>query len=217
MNNQDFIIRREQPADYRAVEELTREAFWNIYKPGADEHYLVKVMRTHPDYIPELAFVVTHGEKIAANVQYMRSWLEDEAGNRREILSFGPLCVHPDYQRRGLGKMLLAHSFAAAEQMGYETVVIFGNPENYICSGFRSCKHYNICMEDGSFPTPLLVRELKEGALTGERLIYRESDVCALLTPEKVAEFDREFPPKEKKVLPVQELFWIYSHSSVVR
>lgn len=223
MNNQnhqefgeEFTIRPEQPADYRAVEELTREAFWNEYKPGCDEHYFTHVMRSHKDFIPELAFVITHGDRIVANIMYLRSWLEDETGARKETLSFGPICVHPDYQRRGLGKRIMAHSFAAAEALGYDVVVIFGNPENYVSSGFKSCKRFNVCLEGGVFPTALFVRELKEGALDGRRWIYRESDCFAPLEDRAAFEaFEATFPPKEPGWQPSQEKFWIYSHSSI--
>lgn len=114
---EDVIIRRETESDYRAVEELTRKAFWNVYKPGANEHYFVHMMRSHPDFIPELAFVLEKDGKIIGNIMYTKAWLEDEAGERREILSFGPLCVAPEYQRQKLGKMLIEHSFNAARGM----------------------------------------------------------------------------------------------------
>ena len=86
-----LIIRNETEKDYRAVENLTREAFWNIYKPGADEHYFVHMMRSHPDFIPELAFVAEIDDEIIGSIMYTKSWLEDENGVRKEILSFGPL------------------------------------------------------------------------------------------------------------------------------
>lgn len=215
LNKDGFLIRNEQSGDCRAVEELTREAFWNVYKPGAEEHYLVHVMRTHPDFIPALAFVITHGERIVANIMYMKSWLEDGTGAKKETLSFGPICVHCDYQRQGLGKWLISHSFAAAKGMGYDTVVIFGNPENYVCSGFKSALRFNVCLEGGIFPTSLLVCELTPGVLDGRRYYYRESDVCALLLPEKIAEFDRTFPAKTPGWQPSQEKFYIYSHSQI--
>ena len=116
MNN--LTIRLETEKDYRAVEELTREAFWNVYKPGADEHYYVHQMRNHPDFIPELALVLELDGKIVGNIMYTKAWLEDENGNRKEVLSFGPLCVAPEYQRQKLGKMLIEHSFDVARKNG---------------------------------------------------------------------------------------------------
>ncbi len=215
INSQDIIIRLEQKSDYRAVEELTREAFWNVYNPGCSEHYLAHIMRTHPDFIPELTFVAEYDGRIVASIMYMKSWLEDDDGNRRGILSFGPISVHPDYQRIGLGKRIMAHSFAEAKKLGYDAVVIFGNPENYVSSGFKCSRRFNVSMDGNYFPVSLFVLELKSGTLDGRHYVYRESDVVTLLDDEKVAEFDRSFPPKEKGWMPSQEKFYIYSHSSV--
>jgi len=215
MKQQEFTIRLEQREDYRAVEELTRKAFWNVYKPGCDEHYFVHVMRTHRDFIPELAFVMTHQDIIIGSIMYLKAWLTDESGIRREILSFGPLSVHPDYQRTGLGKQLIFHSAEAAKQMGYDTIVIFGNPENYVTSGFRSCRHCNVSLEGGVFPVSLLVKELKDSALDGRHYVYCESDAAMLIEPQLAEEFDESFPPAEKAWMPSQELFYIYSHSAI--
>ena len=121
----DLTIRLENEKDYRAVEELTREAFWNVYKPGADEHYFVHMMRNHPDFIPELAFVLELDGKIVGNIMYTKAWLKDENGERKEILSFGPLCVAPEYQRQKLGKLLIEHSFEAARKIGYAVNINF--------------------------------------------------------------------------------------------
>ena len=142
-----LTIRLETEQDYRAVEELTREAFWNVYKPGADEHYFVHRMRNHPDFIPELAFVLEFDGKIIGNIMYTKAWLEDEDGNRKEILSFGPLCVAPEYQRQKLGKILIEHSFDAARKMGYDVNINFGNPGNYVSRG-QLCRGWQF--PDGS-------------------------------------------------------------------
>ena len=108
-----IIIRNETPNDYWEVENLTRESFWNVYKPGADEHYYVHQMRSHPDFLPELAFVLEKDGEIIGNIMYTKAWLENENGERKEILSFGPLCVAPKYQRQKFGKLLIEHSFDA--------------------------------------------------------------------------------------------------------
>ncbi|MBQ2326649.1 MAG: N-acetyltransferase, partial [Clostridia bacterium] len=134
----DYIIRTETENDYRAVENLTREAFWNVYVPGCSEHYFVHTMRSHEDFIPELAFVVELDGKIIGSIMYYRTSLTDENGNKKEILSFGPLGILPAYQRQGLGKALMKHSFARAKEMGYDAIVILGSPSNYVSSGFRS-------------------------------------------------------------------------------
>lgn len=215
----NIIIRHETEADYRAVEELTREAFWNVYKPGADEHYFVHMMRGHEDFIPSLAFVLEYEGRIIGNIMYTKAYLEDGEGNRKEILSFGPLCVAPEFQRQKLGKLLIEHSFEAARKMGYDVNIIFGNPGNYVSRGFVSCKKKNVSfMAQGNFPTALLVCELIPGVLDGKSRMYIPStaaDCCEDVAA--VEAFDSTFPPKEKKHTPSQEEFYIYSHSSVVR
>ena len=215
----DYIIRLEKPEDYRAVEELTRDAFWNVYKPGADEHYFVHQMRSHPDFIPELAFVADLDGRIIGNIMYTKAWLEDEEGKRKEIVSFGPVCVAREYQRQKVGKALIEHSFEVACGMGYDVNINFGNPGNYVGRGFVSCKKKNVCFgAAGNFPTALLVCELVPGALDGRQWMFIPStaDSCCEDTAAEEA-FDATFPPKEKKWMPSQEEFYIYSHSSVVR
>ena len=215
----DITIRLETEKDYRAVEELTREAFWNVYKPGADEHYFVHQMRKHPDFIPALAFVAEHDGRIIGNIMYTKAWLEDENGGRREILSFGPLCVLREYQRQKIGKALIFHSFEAARDMGYDVNINFGNPGNYTSSGFVSCKKKNVSFAvDGNFPTALLVCELVPGALDGRKWMYIPSTAADCCEDTAAVEaFDASFPSKEKKWMPSQEEYYIYSHSSVVR
>ena len=217
MNN--LTIRLETKQDYRAVEELTREAFWNVYKPGADEHYYVHRMRTHPDFIPELAFVLEEDGELVGNIMYTKAWLEDETGARKEILSFGPISVAPDRQRQKLGKLLIEHSFAAARELGYDVNIIFGNPGNYVSRGFVSCRRKNVSfMANGNFPTALLVAELVPNTLAGRKWLYIPSTAANCCEDiDAVEAFDALFPQKEKAWMPSQEEFYIYSHSSIVR
>lgn len=211
-----FTIRNETPADYRAVEVMTRKAFWNVQVPGCNEHYLAHILRGSDDFLPELDFVAELDDAIVGNVMYTRSKLIAEDGEEKDILTFGPLSVDPEYQRRGIGKALLRHSLEKAAQMGYEAVVIFGNPENYVTSGFRGCRHYGVAIAKDAYPVALLVKELKPGALAGKNWIFEESSAYEI--EEGAAEaFDAEFPPMEKAWQPSQELFAIYSRSMVVR
>lgn len=215
---ENLTIRRETPADYRAVEELTREAFWNVYKPGCDEHYYAHMLRNHPDFVPELDFVLEREGEIIGSIMYTRTRLIGEDGTVKPILSFGPLCVLPRVQRRGGSRVLIEHSFACAREMGYDTVVIFGNPANYVGRGFVSCRKKNVCLFEGVYPSAMLVCELAPGALGDGGWQFVDSDAaecCANL--DAVAAFDAGFAPKEKAWRPSQEEFYIYSHSSVVR
>ena len=212
-------IRLETEQDYRAVEELTREAFWNVYQPGAVEHYYVHQMRSHPDFLPQLAFVLELDGRIIGNLMYTKAWLEDAAGYRKEILSLGPISIAPEYQRQKLGKLLLEHSFAAARELGYDVNINFGNPSNYVSRGFVSCKKKNVsCFAPDNFPTALLVCELIPNALDGRAWTYIPSTAADCCEDTAAVEaFDATFPPREKKWMPSQEEFYIYRHSSVVR
>lgn len=142
----------------------------------------------------------------------------DGNGEKKEIVSFGPICVAPEYQRQGFSRLLIEHSFARAVELGYEAVVNFGNPANYVGRGFVSCKKMNVCLGDGIFPTALLVKELIPGALGGKKWQFIPSDVDECCNDIAAVEaFDAMFPPKEKVWKPSQEEFYIYSHSCVVR
>lgn len=210
----EINIRNEVPKDYREVEELTKKAFWNVNVPGCDEHYLAHILRGHADFITELDFVLTLDGKIIANIMYTRARLADETGAEKEIVTFGPLGVLPEYQRRGYGKKLLEHSLGKAAEMGFEAAVIFGNPENYVTSGFKSCRRYNVALAEGVYPVALLVKELREGALAGKSFIYKESSAYEY-DREKAEEYDKTFEQMPKEYRPSQELFYIYSCSQM--
>ena len=210
-----ITLRNEMQSDYRAVEELTRKAFWNVYVPGCDEHYLAHILRDHPDFVPELDLVAeTADGTIVGNVMYTKARLLDENKNELSILTFGPISVHPDYQRMGISKKLLDLSFEKAVPLGYQGIVIFGNPSNYVSRGFKSCKKYNVCMPDGRYPTAMLVKELTPGTFGGTKWFYHESPAYELNRLDAQT-FDQRFEPMKKEWRPSQEEFYIYSHSVI--
>lgn len=209
-----MIIRIEEEKDYREVEELTRQAFWNLHMPGCDEHYLVHIMRDHADFISDLDFVIEQDGSIIANIMFTKATLVEKNGDMKEILTFGPLSVLPKFQRQGYGKLLMEHSFQKVIDLGYDAIVIYGNPENYIPIGFKSCKHYNIYVGDHIFPTALLVKELRNGAIPTGVWEFRESPVYEI-EEKKAADFDLTFEPMKKEYRKSQELFFIYSHSQI--
>ena len=212
--SQTINIRNEEEKDHQIVEDMTRKAFCNLYIPGCVEHYLVHIMRSHEDFIPELDLVIELDDKIIGNVMYTKAKLVDESGEEKEILTFGPVCILPEYQRKGYGKQLLEYSFEQARTLGYDVIVIFGNPNNYVSRGFKSSKKYNICLEDGTFPSAMIVKELKPNALDGRKWFYYESPVMQI--DEKDAErFDASLEPMQKGYQPSQEAFYISSHSVV--
>lgn len=205
-------IRNEEPRDYDIVENITRNAFYNLYIPGCVEHYLVHIMREHEDFIRELDFVLELDNEVIGYIMYTKATLTDETGEVKNILTFGPLCIEPKYQRKGYGKLLIQHSFEKAAAMGYDTVVIFGAPSNYVSSGFVSCKKHNVCVEGDKFPAAMLVRELEPGVLNGRKWYYRDSPVMNVL-PEEANAYDDTLTPKERKHTFAQEEFYIMSHS----
>ncbi|MBD5506981.1 MAG: N-acetyltransferase [Lachnospiraceae bacterium] len=212
MNN--LIIRNEQTGDYRKVEELHRNAFWNLGVPGCNEHYLAHILRTHEDFIPELDYVCELDGQVVANVMYTKSKLVDEQGNETGILTFGPIGVAPEVQRKGIGKALLEKSFHEAVRMGYKAIAIFGNPDNYVARGFRSCKKYNVCVEGDVFPAALLVKELEPNFFDGRKYYFHESAAFDINDSDAEA-FDKNFEYKEKAFQPSQEEFYIHSHSVI--
>jgi len=204
----EIAIRNETEEDFRAVEELTREAFWNLYFPGCNEHYLVHTMRTHRDFIPELDYVAIMDGRIVGNIMYAAARLTNEDGETLDIAVPGPVCVHPEVQRKGIGSKLIQHSLLAARGMGYRVIAIYGDPHNYCRHGFRNGKDLNISDGNGDFPHGLLALELEEGVLAGHHWRLQTSPVYEL--PESaVEEFDKRFPPKEKGYQVSQEIFSI--------
>lgn len=209
-----LTIRNEVQADRQAVEDITRRAFYNIYAPGCMEHYLVHVMREHPDFIPELDFVAELDGRVVGNVMYTKATLTDESGAVKDILTFGPVSIAPEHQRRGYGKRLLEHSFRRAAELGWEVIVIFGSPANYVGRGFKSCRRFNVSLESGRFPSAMMVKELREGALDGRRWVYRDSPVMSV-DEASARRYDDGLEPMAKEYRPSQEEFYIMSHSSV--
>ena len=208
-------IRNEEKRDHQAVEELTRRAFYNLYVPGCVEHYLVHIMREHEDFIPELDFVLEEDGRIIGNIMYTKAKLVDETGREKEILTFGPVCVEPDLQRQGYGKQLMEHSFTKAVELGYDAIVIFGSPANYVSRGFQSCQKFQVHVEGGKYPAAMLVKELIPGTLAGNTWTYTDSPVMHF-SEEEARRFDETLPPMEKRRTPSQEEFYIMSHATLL-
>ncbi|MEJ6952419.1 GNAT family N-acetyltransferase [Natronospora cellulosivora (SeqCode)] len=194
----NISIRNEVESDYRKVEELTREAFWNLYVPGCDEHYLVHKMRTHPDFIKELDFVAIHDGEIIGNIMFTKSFIVDEANTKLDTLTFGPIGVLPEYQRKGVGTALINHSIKIALEHNYKVVIIEGHPHNYCKHGFKVSKDYNISNPEGKYPYSLLVLELEKGFIGEDNWKYHSSDVYKI-DSEGLEEYDKQFPFKEKE------------------
>ena len=206
MQTTDLSIRRETPADHRAAEALTREAFWNVYRPGCTEHYLLHVLRDDPDFIPELDLVLEQNGRLIGHILYMRSVIRADDGRTVPTVTFGPISIHPDFQRQGCGKYLLDRSLEAARALGAGAVCIEGNPAFYGRSGFvpageRGIRYYDA--PDGRENPYFLLRELIDGYLDGVTGVYHTPQ--GYFVDEAAAEaFDQNFPPREKLKLPGQ-------------
>lgn len=208
-----ITIRNEKESDYKAVEEITREAFYNLYMPGCFEHYLVHIMRKHEDFIPELDFVIERSGQVIGNIMYTKAKLVDEDGTEKEILTFGPVSIIPKYQRMGYGKKLMEHSFGRAVELGYDAIVIFGSPVNYVSRGFKSCKKYNICRKN-KYPAAMMVKELKPDILDGRKWFSYDSPVMNISEQDAI-QYDNGLEKMEKRYQPSQDEFYIMSHSFV--
>jgi putative acetyltransferase len=204
----DILMRNEQEDDYRNVEEITREAFWNLYFPGCSEHYLMHQMRNHPDFIKDLDFVAEYNGKVVGNIMYTKAQLIDEEDFKEDIISFGPFSILPEFQRKGIGSSLISHTKKIAIDKGIKAIVILGDPHNYCKHGFKSSRDYHISDLDGNYPYGLLVLELEEGVLSGHKWKYKYSDVYEL-NEKDVEEYDKTFPKKEKGYQYSQEIFSI--------
>lgn len=210
--NEQIIIRPEQPADIPIVDTLVREAFYNVYIPGCVEHYLLRTLRRHPDMIPALDLVLTLGGRIIGQIAYTKAWLTAENGDEKEIVTFGPVSIRPDCQRKGYGKQLIRHSLRQAAALGYEAVVIFGNPDNYVGCGFESCKKHRVSAEDGRYPAAMLVKPLSPGALGGRAWQYRGSKAMEFSQADAMR-YDDTLPYRRRERRPSQETFEILSQA----
>lgn len=201
-----ITIRHEEEKDYRIVEEITREAFWNLYFPGAVEHLLVHNIRKHPDFIPELSFVIALDNEIIGSIFYTKAKVIDKDGGVHPIITFGPVSISLEYHRQGYGRMLIEHSLAEAKRLGFNAIILGGFTYHYHPYGFVGTKKYNISMPDGKFYTGVMALPLFEGALDGISGSVHFSE--AMYPDESILnDFDKTFPPKEKKVLPHQSDF----------
>lgn len=208
------LIRNERVTDYRAVEEITRKAFWNLYVPGCDEHFLANKLRGHEDFIPELDFVVIKDDRVIGNIMYTGSYLLDDNDGRLNTVTFGPVSVLPEYQRQGIGSELISHSIKAVENAGYNAIIIYGNPANYCKFGFKGSKKFNVATPERKFPCGLLVRELKTGVLSGRNwriFISRAYE----LDHDGFEGYDASFEKMEKSYSYTQELFSILSSAYI--
>ncbi len=206
MNTNNIIIRLERKEEYRDVENLVRESFWNVYRPGCLEHFVLNQLRDDEAFVPELDFVMElDGQIIGQNI-FMRAEIKSDEGRVIPIMTMGPICITPDLKRKGYGKVLLDYSLKKAKELGCGAVCFEGNIDFYGKSGFGYASEYGIRyhgLQDGEDASFFLCKELIPGYLDGVTGEYA-TPKGYFVDEEAAEEFDMQFPHKEKLKLPGQ-------------
>ena len=206
MSKNDYLIRLERKQDYSVVENLIREAFWNVYRPGCLEHYAINQLRNDPSFVKELDLVMEKGGKLIGQNVFMKAAIKADDGRDIPIMTMGPICISPEYKRQGYGKILLDYSLEKAAELGAGAVCFEGNIAFYGKSGFTFASEYGIRYhglpegEDSSF---FLCKELIPGYLDGITGEYKTPQGY-FVDESEAEEFDKKFPAKEKLTLPGQ-------------
>ena len=206
MNTNDVIIRFENKGEYREVENLIRESFWNVYRPGCSEHYVIHVLRDDPAFVKELDFVMEKDGQLIGQNMFMRTVINADDGSNVEVLTMGPICITPALKRKGYGKILLDYSLEKAAALGFGAVLFEGNIDFYGKSGFDYGRRFGIRYHDlpaGADDSFFLCRELIPGYLDDITGVY-QTPAGYYVDDAEVEEFDKDFPPKEKLKLPGQ-------------
>ena len=206
MNKNDINIRLEKKEDYREVENLVRESFWNVYRPGCSEHYVIHVLRDDPAFVKDLDFVVEQNSRLIGQNMFMKTVINADDGGDVAVLTMGPIGITPKLKRRGYGKILLDYSLEKAAEVGFGAVLFEGNIAFYGKSGFDYASRFGIRYHDlpedadSSF---FLCKELIPGYLDGVTGVY-QTPQGYYVDDADVEEFDKGFPPREKLKLPGQ-------------
>jgi len=206
MNKNDYIIRLETKKDYREVENLVRESFWNVYRPGCSEHYVIHVLRDDPAFVKELDFVMEQKGRLIGQNMFMKTIIEADDGRTIDILTMGPIGITPDLKRHGYGKALLDYSLEKAADLGFGAVLFEGNIGFYGNSGFDYARNFGIRYHDlpeGADDSFFLCKELIPGFLNGVTGVY-QTPKGYYVDDAEVEGFDKDFPPKQKLKLPGQ-------------
>jgi len=198
----NVLLRLEEEKDYNSVENLTREAFWNVYKPGCDEHLLIHNMRKTKEFVKDLDYVTIFNDEIIGNIVYAKSKIID-INREYDVLTFGPVSVLPMYQRKGIGKKLIEHTITKAQEMGFIAILIYGNPQYYERFGFRNTKEYTITDMEGNYIDALMALELYPNSLENIHGKFFEGEAYKI-DKKELEIFEKNFPYKEKLVLDTQ-------------
>lgn len=206
MNENNIVIRLEKKDEEFLVENLVRDSFWNVYKPGALEHFVLHELRKDKDFIKELNFVMLLNDEIIGQNIFAKANIKLDNGDLVPILTMGPICIKNDLKRKGYGKILLDYTLEKATEMGFGAVCFEGNIDFYGKSGFDFASKYNIKyhgLPDGADQSFFICKELKKGYLDGVKGEYTTPEIY-LVDENEAEEYDKNFPQKEKLKLPGQ-------------
>ncbi len=202
-----MIIRKENKKDWKEVENLVRESFWNKYRPGCYEHFVLHNARDCNEFIDDLNYVIQDNDgKVIGQIMYCKASIVKKDNTKKDVIVFGPVSVLPEMQKKGYGEMLINYTLQIAKNLGYHGVIITGNPDYYHKFGFESCSNFGICYE-GLNPNDdapyFMGLNLTEGYLEESSGVFIEPK-CYSVNFEKLDEYDKEFPQKKKEKLPGQ-------------
>ena len=202
----NITIRLESKEEYREVEDLIRESFWNVYRPGCSEHYVIHVLREDPAFIKELDLVMEQNGRLIGQNMFMRTVINSDDGTDIDVLTMGPICITPELKRKGYGKLLLDYSLKKATELGFGAVLFEGNIDFYGKSGFDYARKFGIRYHDlpeGADDSFFLCKELIPGYLDDVTGVY-QTPSGYYVEDSEVEMFDKQFPHNEKLKLPGQ-------------
>ena len=206
MNKNDYMIRLERKEEHREVETLIREAFWNVYRPGCLEHYVINQLRSDEAFVPELDFVMEKDGQLIGQNMFMHAEIKADDGRSVPIMTMGPICIASELKRQGYGKILLDYSLEKAAELGCGAVCFGGNIDFYGKSGFTYASEFGIRYDglpEGADASFFLCKELTPGFLDGITGVYGPPKGYFVDEAEAEA-FDQQFPKKQKEKLPGQ-------------
>jgi predicted N-acetyltransferase YhbS len=193
----EILIQRTKPKDFQITENITREAFWNLYNPGCSEHFILHKLRESKSYVEGLDLIAIHKGELTGHIISTKAKVIDAKGNEHMVLCVGPFAVSPNLQRKGIGAKLIKQSITKASEMGFSGMILFGNPNYYHRVGFVNAQNYGITTKEGMNFEPFMALELYPNALAAVSGKFYEDEAFEV-NEEELTEFEKLFPKKEK-------------------
>ena len=190
-----LTLRPERPEQVTDMEALVRDAFWDRYMPGCSEPLVVHRLRHHPDACPPLCLAAERDGQLAGGIWYAKAAIRTPDGGSTPLLTFGPVAVRPDLQRKGIGGTLIRETLERARlTTDFPGVAIYGNPTYYARFGFRPAADFGITDAEGNDCPALLALPFATDALPAGAFL--EGDVYHVSAADARA-FDRQFPHRQ--------------------